>query len=153
MLFNACHRGLMNLDFGLTCISLESWPVYTTIPTTHCVFLSWAPRRSTWSGPRGAGLQKTSQILQIGVLMHSREVSLKKNSFNAVFTRNDYWAIKGARVSYFWFSSRSVPVKSYKCRLGPSHSRRPKRFMRSSRVCAEAVSGRPWRHQAAEKHD
>lgn len=44
---------------NFTCISLESWPVYTTIPTTHWVFLSWAPRNNTWSGPKGAGLKTT----------------------------------------------------------------------------------------------
>lgn len=53
--------------------------------------------------------------------------------------------------SYFWFSSRSVPVKSYKCLLGPSHSRRPEMLIKSSKVWKLAVSGRPWNDSNSKK--
>lgn len=51
-------------------------------------------------------------------------------------------------VSHFWFSSRRVPVKSYRCLLGPSHSRRPDSAIKSSMVWNPAVSGRPWKAKA-----
>lgn len=38
------------------CMSLVSWPVYTTRPCTHWVLRSRAPRSTTWSEPTGSWL-------------------------------------------------------------------------------------------------
>lgn len=77
-------------------INFVSWPVYTTIPKIHEVFLKIAPLSSNWSGPRASGLKKSYDFLS-----SSRQ---KPSWFNLRFVGLFQNSVEFVQVLVGWFA-------------------------------------------------
>lgn len=91
-----------------------------TMPNTHEVLRSIAPRSRTWSGPR-----ETALCMRMGKWV-GESASALDSTYNCP-------------------RSFKTPLNSYKCRFGGSHSNVPLKLCKSLVSSRRAVAGTAWR--------